>query len=130
MRITQEADYALRIILFLSGSDNIASAKIICENVNVPLRFTLKILNKLVAGNLARSFKGVKGGYKLKRPAADISLLDVIEAIDGKIAINRCLEYGSCPNPDAQRLCRIRSELSRINDILTTELGASKLGTL
>jgi Rrf2 family protein len=95
MRITQEADYALRIILLLSNSESVVSAKTISDNVSVPLRFTLKILSKLVGGGLVQSYKGAKGGYELKRPAGEISLLDVIEAIDGKIAINRCLEFGT-----------------------------------
>ena len=130
MRITQEADYALRILLFLSGEKEIVSARAISESVNVPPRFTLKILSKLVSNDLARSYKGANGGYVLSRSAESISLLEVIEAIDGKVAINRCLEHVDCPNSEARGLCRIRSELGRINGILTDELSASRLSEL
>lgn len=91
MRITLESDYALRIITVLAEKNTVVDAKNLSELTSVTQRFTLKILHKLVIADLVTSFKGVKGGYKLKEKAENISLRRVIELIDGPIMIARCL---------------------------------------
>lgn len=97
MRITLESDYALRILTVMAEYDGITDAKTISEDTSVTIRFTLKILHKLVVGELVESYKGSRGGYKLKRTPESITLKDVIELIDGPIAIARCLDSGeSC----------------------------------
>lgn len=92
MRITQESDYALRIITTMALHGDIIDASTISSATSVTQRFALKILNKLVKGEIISSFKGAKGGYKLAKPPADISLREVIELIDGPIAIARCVD--------------------------------------
>ena len=94
MRITLESDYALRIVSTLALQDGVTDAKTLSEKTSVTIRFTLKILHKLVQGNIVSSYKGVRGGYKLKKKAEDISLRSVIELIDGPIIIARCLDSG------------------------------------
>ena len=92
MRITLESDYALRILTAMAGYNAITDAKTIAENTSVTQRFTLKILHKLVQGELVQSYKGVNGGYTLKMKPEEITLKRVIELIDGPIAIARCLD--------------------------------------
>lgn len=92
MRITQEADYAVRIINCLSRSGKRMDARNISEKTGVTLRFTLKILRKLGLSKIVVSFKGVQGGYELMRDPSKINLCEVIESVDGPIKINRCLE--------------------------------------
>lgn len=92
MRITLESDYALRIISVLARENQIIDAKALSDRVSVTQRFTLKILHKLVSGEFVKSYKGVNGGYKLNVSPEKITLKDVIELIDGPIAISRCLE--------------------------------------
>ena len=94
MRITLESDYALRIVSTLAVQEGVTDAKTLSEKTSVTLRFTLKILHKLVQGNILSSYKGVNGGYKLKKKASDITLKSVIELIDGPIIIARCLDSG------------------------------------
>ena len=94
MRITLESDYALRIVTAIAESSGVIDAGTLAERTSVTLRFTLKILHKLVLGGLILSFKGAKGGYKLARESSEITLKDVIELIDGPIAIARCLDSG------------------------------------
>lgn len=89
MKITLEADYAVRIVYYLS-KNSLASASAISDGVGVSQRFTLKILRKLSLKGLVNSKKGVNGGYYLNFKPEDITLLRVIEAIDGRICINRC----------------------------------------
>ncbi len=93
MRITLESDYALRILSALAAHNEIVDAKTLADETSVTLHFTLKILHKLVVCNLVKSYKGIKGGYSLNVSAENITLKQVIEHIDGPIAIVRCLEF-------------------------------------
>ncbi len=92
MRITLESDYALRILTALAECDEVIDANSLAEQTSVTSRFTLKILHKLVKNGFVSSYKGVRGGYKLKLPTEEITLKSVIELIDGPIVIARCLE--------------------------------------
>lgn len=126
MRITLESDYALRILTAMAGYDGVTDAKTISADTSVTIRFTLKILHKLVQGNLVQSFKGVNGGYKLKVSPENITLKNVIELIDGPIAIARCL--------DSEEGCSLNCDKSacdyhHIFDIISIEL-ASKLNKI
>ena len=94
MRITLESDYALRIVSALAENGDVVDAAELSEVTSVTLRFTLKILHKLVQGDLVSSFKGARGGYKLKASPEKITLKSVIELIEGPIAIMRCLGNG------------------------------------
>ncbi|MCI9272449.1 MAG: Rrf2 family transcriptional regulator [Clostridiales bacterium] len=98
MHMTLEADYAVRIVERLSESDGRLDAHTISEDTRVPLRFSLKILRKLVAENLVKSYKGAKGGYTLAREPGLITLRQVIEAVEGPYVLNRCLtkDYNCC----------------------------------
>lgn len=126
MRITLESDYALRILTVMVGYTGVTDAKTISEDTSVTARFTLKILHKLVQGNLVESFKGVNGGYRLKVHPRDITLKRVIELIDGPIAIARCLDSGeSCSLNCDKSAC----DYHHIFDIISLEL-ASKLNKI
>lgn len=92
MRITLESDYALRIVSELAKETALLDANTIAERTSVTQRFALKILRKLVGGQIVSSFKGAHGGYKLRLSASEITLKKIIELIDGPIAIVRCLE--------------------------------------
>lgn len=126
MRITLESDYALRILTAMAGYDGVTDAKTISNDTSVTIRFTLKILHKLVQGGLVQSYKGVNGGYKLKTEPENITLKQVIELIDGPIAIARCL--------DSEEGCSLNCDKSacdyhHIFDIISIEL-ASKLNRI
>ncbi|TEB16340.1 HTH-type transcriptional regulator CymR [Pelotomaculum sp. FP] len=93
MRLNQATDYAMRAVLYLSGLPygQVVEAKLIAEEENIPIRFLLKILRLLAKDGIVDSHRGVNGGYALARHPSKITLLDVVEAIEGPIAINRCL---------------------------------------
>ena len=91
MNITLEADYAVRIVYVLVQNQTRMDAKTIAEETGVTLRFSLKILRKLVAAGIIKSFKGTQGGYEIGRPPEEISLGEVIEVIEGKYTISRCV---------------------------------------
>ena len=113
MVMTLEADYAVRIIDILSASNKKIDARRISENTQVPLRFALKILRKLVASGLIVSYKGAHGGYMLARQPKDITLREVIESVEGPYMINRCQhdEY-SCSHTAQCRFHQIYNEIS------------------
>ena len=121
MRITLESDYALRIVSVLSEYDDVVDANTIAEKTSVSLRFALKILHKLVTGNIVSSYKGAKGGYKLKISADEITLKNVIELIDGPIAIARCLESSETCSMNSDKTACI---YHHIFDKISLELAA------
>ena len=106
MQLTLEADYAVRIVYTLAREQCRLDACALAEKTGVTVRFSLKILRKLVAAGLVRSYKGVNGGYEIAKEAKEISLLDIVETIEGPIHLARCAKgdflctrekCGTCP---------------------------------
>ncbi|WP_099188322.1 RrF2 family transcriptional regulator [Tepidibacter mesophilus] len=124
MKITQEADYALRIILFLCQASygQTVEARLISETENITLRFSLKILRKLKEQGLVKSFRGVKGGYMLNKEPENITLREVIEAVDGPIYVNRCLRDKEYCNMKRTNTCKIHKALGTVQKTLIEEL--------
>lgn len=98
MHITSETDYAIRIVDCLARDGGRVGASSISERTCVTLRFALKILRKLVSSGIVRSFKGANGGYILAKSPDEISLGDVIRAIEGPFLVSRCLREGHICN--------------------------------
>lgn len=92
MQITKQADYAMRAVMFLARlpQNQKAPTSIIAEEQHIPPSFLAKIISQLSIAGLLHTARGARGGVSLARPAADISVLDVIEAIDGPVALNEC----------------------------------------
>jgi Rrf2 family protein len=124
MGLTQETDYALRVILYLSRLEKgtIVSANTISEKENIPLRFLLKLLRKLREAKLVESYMGINGGYALGKNPEEISLKDVIEAIEGPIYLNRCLYEPEKCNLRRPNSCAIHSALFAAQKKLVEEL--------
>lgn len=123
MYITQEADYAVRIVHCLAKNGGRRDARTISEEVSVTLRFSLKILGKLSAAGIVNSFKGNRGGYELSRPAAEITLKDVLQAVEGPYAMSRCLNEGECSR-GANSQCAAQKAFGRISDSINAQLAA------
>ena len=127
MHITLESDYAVRIIYCLAMAGCRMDAKRIAEDTGVTLRFSLKILRKLVAGGFIVSYKGTKGGYELAKDPADISLCDVIEEVEGTYGLARCVsehDYECNRNKDCCGICKFHSIFSDISDVVRDRLKA------
>lgn len=106
MQITRQADYAVRAMLFLARLDPTqrAATSQIAEAQKIPPSFLAKIISQLSIAGLIHTSRGARGGVLLSRPATSISLLEVVEAIDGPISLNECTltpdicEFsGDCP---------------------------------
>lgn len=124
MKITQESDYGFRVVLYLSnlGYGKKIEAKNIAKDQNVPLRFLLKLLRKLTQSGIVKSYRGVNGGYALNRTPENITLKNIIEAIDGPIYLNRCLYDPEHCNANRKGHCGIHNALSRVQNTLIKEL--------
>lgn len=124
MQLTLEADYAIRFVIFLIRHGRRADAKTISENTGVTLRFALKILRKLAAGGIVRSYKGVMGGYELAKGPDEVTLADVIGLIEGPFCLSRCLkEDGECSHMDGCA-CKVSAVLAGISQDVDRRLRA------
>lgn len=128
MEISRRTDYGVRVILDLASlpHEARASTQDIAARQSVPSPFLAKIISQLSLAGLVRTHRGAGGGVALARPPSEISLLEVIEALEGPIRLNRCLiqptacpRNGLCPVHDV--LARAQSELTSILERTTFE---------
>ena len=117
MRITQEADYAIRIVCLLAERGETMDANTIAELCCITQRFALKILRKLVLGKLVCSFKGASGGYRLSEEPENVTLKQIIELIDGEIVISKCLSdtHQCSKSGDNKSACVVHCVFAVIN---------------
>jgi len=91
MLVTRETDYAVRCVLYLAkDNDRVANVTEISKAMHIPKTFLAKILQRLVRNGIVESIRGMKGGFRLAKKPEKISLLDVMEAIQGCAVINVC----------------------------------------
>lgn len=91
MKITRETDYAMRCIAYLARQKRkVVMADEISREMGIPKSFVAKILQKLARAGMVQSFRGIKGGFSLARDTKEITLLDVIETIEGAVTLNEC----------------------------------------
>ncbi len=138
LRLSKKADYALiamkHLALNQSGAPS-TSAREIAEQFDIPIELMAKVLQRLVRSGLLVSTQGTRGGYTLRRPAASISVADVIQSIDGPFTVTACsTENNGC---EQYSKCNIRDPLwqirERIAEALATvsvaELAADQIAT-
>lgn len=124
MQLTRKGDYAIRVVLDLAGHPpgSIVGLHELGKRQGIPPAYLFKIVQALASAGLVRTFRGVGGGARLERPPAELTLRDVIEAVEGPIFLNRCLvRAGECPR---DRLCPVHQVWHRIQGVLLAELAA------
>jgi len=95
MLIKRETDYAVRAVLHIAKSESgTATVNEVSRAQAIPRDFTAKILQRLKRAGILESTRGVKGGYKLKKDPSKITLLEVIEAMEGPTSLNICVLSG------------------------------------
>ncbi|OIQ54806.1 RrF2 family transcriptional regulator [Neomoorella thermoacetica] len=124
MRLNQATDYAFRAVLYLAKLEpgTIAEAQMIASREDIPMRFLLKIMRSLVQAGIVQSYRGVSGGFALARPAREITLLDVVEAVEGPVSVNRCLLDPEYCNKHGAPCCPVHRALGAVQDALRREL--------
>lgn len=119
MQLTRQADYALRAIIYLTLNPQ-ARIQEIAQAQYVPKEYLAKIIQKLARAEIVTTHRGVGGGIALSRTPEDITMLEVIEAIEGPVALNRCIiRPGECPR---ESYCGAHMELENIGKSLAKML--------
>ena len=123
LRLSKKADYALMATKHLAQKPGAPSpsAREIAEQYDIPIELLAKVLQRLVRTGLLVSTQGTRGGYTLSRPSPSISVADVIQAIDGPVAITACSsEKNDC---EQYSKCSIRDPLWQIRERIAATLG-------
>jgi Rrf2 family iron-sulfur cluster assembly transcriptional regulator len=122
MQITRTGEYGLRGLLFLANQppDKVVLISEISKDRNIPEAFLAKIFQRLSKAGLLRSIRGAKGGFSLGKPAHEITIREIIEALEGPIVVSRCLlREGECKEERVCPLYPVWEELQqRILEIL------------
>ncbi|WP_458863498.1 RrF2 family transcriptional regulator [Acidaminobacterium chupaoyuni] len=128
MKITREADYAVRVVYTIMCCGDKISAREIAEGSGVTVRFALKILHKLTGAGIIQSYKGVNGGFTLLQTPEEISIGQIIECIDGPFEISHCLsENAECTRMKDKTMCQFRKIFDKVSHDLRDELYAIKM---
>ena len=120
-QVIRRTDYSLRALIFLAQQgDRIVAREEIIEALGVPSESFALALKNLARHRLLRSFRGTGGGFQLGRPASEITLRHIVEAVEGQIVLNHCLiDAASC---DRQPLCNVhgvwRNVQYKLNEML------------
>jgi len=115
LRMTKQADYAIVLLTRMAGVPEVQiNASEIASQTGLPQPIVSKILKLLARRELLISHRGAKGGYRLARAAENISVAEIIEAVEGPIAITECVDEtpGECSQ---EPVCPVRSNWQRIN---------------
>src|SRR5215207_3023908 len=135
MRISAKVDYAVRAAIELAGAgeDQLTKADAIARAQEIPPKFLENILGDLRQGGLVRSQRGAEGGYRLARPAGEITLADIIRAVEGPLATVRGarpeeFEYAGNAEPLRRVWIAVRSSLRAVAEHVTlADLAAGSL---
>lgn len=126
---TRRTDYGIRALIYLaSHQDERSKAAAIAEAMDIPAKFLHQVLQELQRGQLVVSRPGRSGGYSLTRDPADISVLDIVEALEGPIRATECaLRGGPCHWED---VCALHWVWSSAQQALADQLGSATLAKL
>ena len=129
LRVTKLTDYA-SVVLTVLASDPAAvlSASELAERAGLEVPTVAKLLKPRAQAGLVEGFRGANGGYKLARDAADISLVEIVEAMEGPLGMTECsVHAGQCGIEDS---CGVRANWRRINDVVADALRGVSLAQM
>jgi Rrf2 family protein len=129
MQLTRAADYAVRVMIHLASQPEgtVVSKTMLAKASEAPESFLSKILQTLARAGLIQARRGVVGGFLLLDRGAKASLLDVVESIDGPIALNICIHAGSC---DREPGCTAHEVWVEAQAAMLSVLRAAKIAEL
>lgn len=130
MQITRQADYAVRAVLHLAklNQSSRAPTSRIASEEKIPPSFLAKIVSQLSVAGIVQTSRGARGGVSLARDPGEISLLEVVEAIDGPITLNECvMNPSTCPFGDE---CPVHEIWCEAQETLVNKLRSTNFETL
>ena len=121
LRVTKLTDYATVVLTVLAcDTAAVLSASELAERAGLEPPTVAKVLKPLAQAGLVEGFRGANGGYRLARDAAAISLVEIVEAMEGPLAMTECsVHAGQCGIEDS---CGVRANWRRINDVVSDAL--------
>ncbi|MBV8238569.1 MAG: SUF system Fe-S cluster assembly regulator [Sphingomonas sp.] len=132
MRLSSLADYAVVLMTAAArhcGAAGRLNATVLAEETGVPLPTAQKLVSRLSAAGLIESARGTGGGFRLARPPATISLADIVEAVEGPIALTSCVDMGDheCA---MEGNCRVKPHWNVVNQAVRGALAGVSLASL
>jgi Rrf2 family protein len=130
MQITRASDYAVRVMIHLAGlpPGSTVQQSVLSRETDVSGHFLSKVLQHLVRSGLIRSQRGSGGGFALAVSAASVSLLDVVQAIEGPVRLNQCIEEG--PSCVRKSWCPAHRVWAEAQAAIVKVLGAASMASL
>jgi Rrf2 family iron-sulfur cluster assembly transcriptional regulator len=129
--LRRNTDYALRLMVGLARHQNhngSVSTRLLAEEQDVSYQLACKLMQQLHEGKLVGSCMGPKGGFRLSRSPVEISLLEIIEVVQGPLSLNQCLaNAGVCPRT---KVCPMRGRISELQGRMGEYLGGVTLEEL
>jgi len=135
LRITRQSDFGIVLMTLFTRSESaeekisVLSARDMAHDTNLHLPTVSKILKALTRSGLLESTRGVKGGYSLARPVEDISVANIIEAIEGPIALTDCIEEAGL-DCFLESTCPCKENWKRVNTAVRNALAAIPLSQM
>ena len=132
MRLTHLADYAVVLMTAAARRPNAArlSATELSAETGVPLPTAQKLMGQLATSGLLSSVRGAGGGFTLSKPAAEISLADIVEAVEGPIAMTVCSGHDGPSDCALDAHCRVKPHMGIVGNAIRGALGAVSLADL
>ena len=129
LRVTKLTDYATVVMTVLAARPGeVLSAPELAEQAGLEAPTVAKVLKPLAAAGLVAGFRGANGGYRLARTAADITLVEIVEAMEGPLAMTECSVHdGQC---GIEASCGVRANWRRINDVVADALRGVSLAQM
>ncbi len=129
LRVTKLTDYATVVLAALAVAPNrVHSAAELAERSRLELPTVSKVLKPLAHAGLVTGFRGASGGYRLTRPPGQISLIEIVEAIEGPLGMTECSgEHSSCEH---EPHCGVQGQWRQINDIISDTLRGMTLAQM
>jgi len=126
LRISKLADYACILMSYLARQEQALNASELALGTHIHLPTVRKLLKSLSKAGLLTASRGVQGGYQLSRPGAELTLLEIVEAVDGPIALTDCAH--ALKTCELQRHCPNQAPWLKINQVIKMALAAMPLG--
>jgi Rrf2 family protein len=128
LELSRRGDYAMRAMLALADGGGLLTGGRIARDTGIPVSFVPQVMGTLVHAGLVDGIQGRTGGYRLARPAAEISLLSIVEAAEGDSRRTTCiLRGGPC---GADGACRVHDAFFAAQEALLAQLAAATLAGL
>jgi FeS assembly SUF system regulator len=129
LRVTKLTDYATVVLAALADdASRVHSATELAERAGLEWPTVSKVLKPLAHAGLVESFRGSNGGYRLAKPAEKISLIQIVEAIEGPLGVTECSgEHSTC---EIEAHCGVRGNWRHINDVVADALRGVSLAQM